>query len=222
MKAEERKQLETNELAQQVSALLAKTKQSPSMLWVFLGLGLALIVVYYFWTGLKSEQAADAWAYYWNNRLLIDDAREKLKGTSVDLVAQLTWADDKYERAFQSLFVNPDTAKLQFKEASDAYAALAKNTSAANDLIFRSFIGAAKCEEAMGDLERAKFFYGQLLDRFKNDREYNRHPWYEAAAKQKKALEEAGSDAMAFYKNWPTRLPKITDVGPGAASPPVP
>jgi hypothetical protein len=217
MKAEVRKKLETNELQDQVSRLFRRTKQSPAMLWVVLGLVIVVGAIYWFWSGLAANRATDAWMAYWNNR---GESPEKLKGTAADRAAQLATADGSYDAGMRLLFNTPVAARDYFKKAADQYEALAKTSGSSLDITLRALMGIAKSQEALGETAKAKQSYEQVISRFGTGT-YKDHPLVVESNKRFQALGTQTSDAAAFYQNWPDRLPQSSMGGrPPSATPP--
>jgi len=221
MKAEHRKELHTNLLADQLGKLVTKTKTSPKAIWLILAAIVLLGVVYWWWTTRAANRITVAWMNYWTARespgisLVGDEAVGK--GTTAALAFNLTRADDLYEKGSQS-FTTKTRDKENLKlldEAEKLYQEVAERAANSVDLGLRAALGMGKCEEAKGDLQRALFYYQEILDSFdKPTRAANgvKNPLVAEAEKRKERLGPQGQDA-AFYKGWPERLPK-SDTAP--------
>lgn len=204
MKAEHRKELHTNYLANQMGKMLDRAKGSSSALWVFLVVAVLLGVGFWWWRGQTLNAISGAWVDYWQGRDTLtgaEDVAKRHKGTAAERAAKLVQADQLYQRAYEDFFRSPSNARERFKQASEIYQDLADHPGNSSDLAVRGLMGAAKCQEWLGEQERATFFYAEVINRHEN------HPLAEQARERKKELETQGSDALSFYRGWPTRLP---------------
>lgn len=218
MKAEVRKQLETNDLKDQFNRLLHAGKKPPSVLWLFLVLGVAVAIGFWWLSGRTANRNAEAWERYWKQRALMDAVGADLKGTPAEVAIQLDAADNKFEEGYERLFKSPDLAVEELKAASTAYEELSKQTSGRPDLQLRAYSGAGKAAEAIGDLPRAIQFY-QAAKKLGEQAGWSQHPLVLDAAARLARLEGSASLGKEFYQNWPARLPKSQPIG---APPPVP
>lgn len=206
MKAEHRKELHTNYLADRLGKMYQKAGTSNSAIWWGLVLLVALGVAYWWWTARSSRALTAAWTSYWNNRDSVQGAEElaaKQKGTPVEAPAELAQADNLYSDAYNMFFSMPAEARKKFTRASEVYEALAKATSNV-DIAVRATLGAAKSQEWLGDLEQARQLYADVAAK------YAEHPLAAEARTRAEKL-AAGADAdVNFYDEWPKRLPDIT------------
>jgi tetratricopeptide (TPR) repeat protein len=224
MKAEHRKELQTNALASQVTKLMERTRSSSGVVWALLLLIVVVGLVYWWWTGRTVTKISAAWRDYWRSResaeglkLTMDD----LKGTAAERAAKLSRADLLYEEGYQALFKNPAEARKSFDEAAELYDELAGARIDSPEFTMRALLGAGKCQESVGELDRAKHYYNELISRFggQKDAQGSPHPLLADARKRLEHLDAAGGLA-AFYKNWPGRLPKISMAEPKKPEPP--
>jgi len=218
MKAEVRKQLETNELREQFNRLLHAGKKPPSVLWLFLVLGVAVALGYWWLSSRTANRNAEAWERYWKQRALMDAVGAELKGTPAEVAIQLDAADAKFEEGYERLFKSPDLAVEELRAASTAYEELSKQTAGRPDLQLRAYSGAGKASEACGDLPRAIQFY-QAAKKLGEQTGWVHHPLVLDAAARLERLEGNASLGKEFYQRWPARLPKSQ---PAGGPPPVP
>jgi hypothetical protein len=219
MKAEERKQLETNELREQLSRLLHTGKKPPSVLWVLIAVGVVVVLGYWWLSGRTALRNADAWERYWKQRALMDAVGGELKGTPAEIAIALDAADAKYEEGFERLFKSPDLAVEELKAASTAYEELSKKISGKPDLQVRALLGAGKASEAMGDLPRAIFFY-RAVKQLGEQLNWSEHPLVVDASQRLSKLDGQATSGQAFYQGWPSRLPKAQPLTPPPAPTP--
>lgn len=213
MKAEERKQLETNELREQLSRLLRAGKRPPSVIWLLLALGVVVVLGYWWLSSRTAVRNADAWERYWKQRALMDAVGGELKGTPAEIAIALDAADAKYEEGFERLFKSPDLAVEELKAASTAYEELSKKVTGQPDLQMRALIGAGKASEAMGDLPRAIFFYRAVI-KLGEQLNWSEQPFVLDASQRISKLDGQATSGQAFYQGWPGRLPKARPLTP--------
>lgn len=226
MKAEERHRLQQNALRTGLNKLATETKSASSTFWGVLLLVVVVVVCYFWWTHNTSRAISASWVHYWESR----SAAERLDFTPTDelektmnnfstkspaQVAKLTFADEMYEKGFQTMFrKSPADAASNFTEAGKVYEELATAGGVPVDVTARALLGAGVCQESMGDVERAKHFYNELLDRYGGDKSSeSTRPSVVEARRRKQELES--KDGMAFYGSgqdraaWPKRLPAV-------------
>lgn len=221
MKAETRKQLETNELKEQLGRLWQPGKKPPSVLWLFLVLGVVVGVGYWWISSRAADRNAEAWTRFFKSRAVMDAIGGELKGTPAELAVLLDEADAKFEDGFGRLFSNPELALEEMKIASTTYEELSKRTDGHPDLQVRALSGAGKASEAMGDLTRALYFY-HAAKKLGEQRGWHQHPLVVDAANRVSRLEGDTASGRAFYTDWPARLPKAQPLGPPPAPPEAP
>jgi hypothetical protein len=173
MKATERKELQTNTLKQLGQDLLHGGKRLPGAIWVLPILVVVIGLVYWFWSGIAASRTTNVWAYFWANRDSSDAETEKrLKGTVAELSWQFEKADRLYHKGYDALFTMPAQGAKDLQEASKTYEEVAQAGSASPLMVLQSYSGAAKCEECLGEVDRALFFYRALLERFGSDKDW--------------------------------------------------
>jgi tetratricopeptide (TPR) repeat protein len=220
MKADHRKELHTNALADHLGKFVTKAKSGSGMIWGGLLLIIALGVAWWWWTGSSANRATDAWTTWWYNRDTAADLENpsvanRLKGTSADKAAKLALADHHYEDGYNDLFrKDPKRAQKKFEDAFKVYEELSK-ASADPELGVRALLGAAKCQESLGEVDRAVYYYDETVAKFDKTLRTasgQQHPL--VAEAEKRAAELRDGAAIAFYggkngKGWPDRLPTI-------------
>ncbi len=213
MKAEHRKELETNSLARQLTNFVRYSKKPPSTIWVLLGVVVLLAIAYWWLTGVMTNRAGSSWIALWNWRSVIEQAPKELSGTAADKAMQLLQADSLFNDASQSLMMSPEMAQEKYREASMKYEEVAKAASGQPFMALRALMGAARSAEAQGDLTRAKAFYETAL-KLAEAENWPDHPLAREARTRSQGIAAANGFMAAFYANWPNRLPKSkpTDV----------
>jgi hypothetical protein len=204
MKAVERKELQGNSLKQFGKDLMHGGKRVPTLVWVLPLLVVTVWVIYYFWSGVVAARTTNFWAIFWAGR---DGGRdkeieEKLKGSVAELAWRLEKNDRLYNTACDRLGTAPTKAAEDLKTASQEYEAISKagNTSPLMAMIALS--GAAKCEEVLGEIERAQYFYKSVMDRFGNDADWKEHPLVLEAQKNHARLGKTTDERRVFDERW--------------------
>jgi hypothetical protein len=174
MKAEQRKELETNTLADKVGQAMQRVKGSSrrSAIIYFL-VGVALLIALFFayrWYDLSKKENSLAWLMFDDgsqDHLLQLQKLESPAGRAARF--QIAWIL-YWEEGVRMIGVNPPGALKALKEASVRYEALAKECAEADDKIFepQALLGVAVCEEtrAVQDLAlltQAKASYAKIL-----------------------------------------------------------
>jgi hypothetical protein len=225
MKAEVRKQLETNTLADQMGRLFKGGGKSASAIWVLLGVAGVVGILYWWLTGTLASRAADAWTRLW----MAQQAQASFLPTPIDrdlinspaaLGAELVAADAKFSAARSPFNVDPQASALFYEEAARAYIDLANRSANVPEVHLRALAGAGKSYESMGQLKAALEFYEALIASARNNNLFD-HPLM-AEANRKVALLAAAGAGRDFYEGWPQRLPRSVPQVPGAAPTPPP
>lgn len=153
MKAEQRKELETNTLADKVGHAMQRVKGSSrrSMVIYFI-VGIVLAIALFFGYQeykLRKQQTSMQW-------LMLDDGSDNhlRQLASVDSPAgrsarlQIAWLL-YWERGVRMVGVDPQGSMKAISDASSFYAQIAKECKEANDKIFepQALLGIAVCEE---------------------------------------------------------------------------
>lgn len=226
MKAEQRHQLQQNDLAAGMGKLVQSAQGSGSML---LGVGLllvALFLAYWWWTSNTANRISQTWINWWEDRSSgailefmpeaeLKKIADQARGTIADQAAQLTLADQLYEKAYKTMFRDSASSAVPlFEEAYAVYEPLSR-TASSREVALRALIGAARCKESAGDLPKAVETYQAVVDRYGSlfqGPSGEEHPLVAEARRRLKALQSG--DGFAFYNGtegrqaWPQRLPK--------------
>jgi hypothetical protein len=164
--------LETNVLADRLGRFLEGVKEGPSRTtWLVLGVGalaVVLILVWLYatqsaeatnaarWVQLDSLATADALEDFINNNA--NKGTKQLRAARFEL-ARLTLADGLRELGKP---LRRSIAISQLKKAAETYEKLADETGEVSLLQEEALLGAARANESLGDLAKAKSFYERL------------------------------------------------------------
>jgi len=212
MKAEERKELATNDLAAGIERFVKGVKEGPSknaVMWTTLAIaGVALVVIMFYtwvffsrqskvldserWDKLEELNAANAWS------VKEDDfdkfAKEKDNaGTPQARLARFELA--RYEIQKTRELASPlgrKEALESVKKARDLYKQLIDESNDVPPLAQEAIMGAAKGSEALGDMDQAKTYYERLF------KEYPQSVLGKQADEQLKRLNKDGQDVDAL------------------------
>ncbi len=211
MKAGHRKELQTNILADKLGQLYTKARSSTGLILWVVGVVVVLGVAFWWWSNRALSANSRAWDEYWTNRESLtglESIAERLKGTSAERAARLTEADRLFNDAYNTFFRSPAEARERFGQALKLYSELSDNPGNSSDLAVRGLLGAAKCHEWTGDLDQARAAYQQIVEK------YDAHPLATNARERLAMLDQGESEAVAFYKRWPGRLPDVVSAKP--------
>ena len=174
MKAEHRKELETNVLAQQMERAYQGIKQGPSCATiVWIGGAAAVIIVFLLFRYFLSTSEATAsqrWLkldeVVFPEQLsdLIKDA--DLKDTPQGRLARFKEARLNLTQGMRDLGRSPETASKRIEDAVKTYEELAKSRGRVPLLDQEALWGAAKGNEALGEYENAINLYTRLAHDF--------------------------------------------------------
>ena len=209
MKAEHRKELETNVLAQKLGEVYEGLRQGPSrstVIWLIV-LGAVVLGVGLFWYFLSSSRAADSQSWLKLDEAVFPaqlDARLKeseLTGTPQFRIARFKEARVNLSAGLRAQGSNPKAALKRIESARDTYEELAKQSGRVPLLHQEALMGMAKANEALGNYEEARSGYERLT------REYPSSALGVSATKQ---LERLGSEANKETLN---KFKKLNDGG---------
>jgi hypothetical protein len=170
MKAEHRKELESNALAQQLTKAYEGLKQGPSrstVVWISVIVGVILVVglFRYFWT---SSRATDSKRWGELDEIVFPEQLDgllkdkTLAGTPQGRMAQFMEARLNLAQGLRGQGSNHSTAVERLRKARDAYEELARQSGRVPLLHQEALWGAAKANEALGDYPRAVELYERL------------------------------------------------------------
>lgn len=173
MKAEERKELQTNSLARFIGRLKHNLKAGPSkrttVIWGIVLLALAVFVGWRIASAVTAKRNSHR-----SLELLmapstdaLDEFIDKNKGTVQAQIARLQVARQKLKEGLAGLYTRRADARDQLKEAAADFEALAKPFKATPVLVQECLLGAGKAYEGLGDFDKALDAYAQLEARFK-------------------------------------------------------
>jgi hypothetical protein len=172
MKAEHRKALQTNTLAQELGKVIEGFKKGPSRsTWFWLVLIAAAVAIFFvfrvFWN--RSEQAVSERWVALDDVVFPEQLDRFLKdhdGTEQARLARFLEARQKLSRGLRDLGANPDAAREEIRAGTDLYAELLKGSGRVDLLTQEALWGAAKGSEALGDLEQATSYYERLVKEY--------------------------------------------------------
>jgi hypothetical protein len=195
MKAEHRKELETNALADRIGYFVEGLRQGPSRTTAIYGSIAVAAVLLFVVYRLVAANAAATDSSRWLRWDGIDNREEltKFLGETGDTeqgrlarfeLARLDLVDGL--AALDS--VTKAEAIKKIRSAADAYEKLAGESGSTPQLVREALLNAAKARESLGELDQAKQLYGKLA------REYPQTLVGKYAAEQAKALETPGPE----------------------------
>ncbi len=231
MKAEHRKELHTNYLADKLGKMFTQTKSSSMAIWVILGLVVLVVVVYFIWTGRAQDRNTNAWMDYRNTAggtvEVLQQAANRQKGTSAERAIKLTLSDRAYEDGYEGLFKSPMEAAKSFEEVIKVADELEKSLGNCRELGLRALSAKAKAFESLGKLDDALRCYHEVINRYSKDfiivgkdgSTLATHPLIKDAQTRIALAEAPDGEFRAFYQKWldPERMPKIKTVKPPPA-----
>src|SRR6266545_3128966 len=166
MKADQRKELQTNSLVRFIKHLKQNFKATPSrkatVIW---GIVILALVVFIGWRIASSRSQANN-SRRWVELDSLAGAEElnefidKNRGTVQAHVARLQLARGDLEKGLADLYdpLTRESALKKLKNAAESYEELAKQFKATPVLVQECLLGAGKAYEGMGDLDRARTF----------------------------------------------------------------
>ena len=174
MKAEERKALMTNDLAKGLEEAYEGVTHPPkTALYWTLGITAVVIAVllfrYLMWTA--ESAASERWvalddAVFTEQNALVD-AAGTLKDTPQGRMLEFKEARMKLADGLRQLGLNPVGATARLRDAVEKYEQLLQTAGRVPLLHQEALWGAAKGNEALGDLAKAKEWYTKLANEYK-------------------------------------------------------
>ncbi len=177
MKAEHRKELLTNSLAQTLEHTVQRLKEGPSrntiLVLVVLALAVGLYFVWHWFSRSANESDSDRWVQ-WDNLAVPAQVNTFLKekdteDTTQGRLARFLEARRRLLEGTRDLgLLGParTTAIENLREAGKHYGELAEQTSDRPLLQQEAFLGAGKAAESLGEYDRARDFYRKLADKY--------------------------------------------------------
>ena len=215
MKAEHRKELQTNALADHLGKWMQALKTGPKptslVVWVFVLLGIGLIVGWSWYAHKSSEERSQLWLRFDNAASLgdLELLAEKNQGTRVAMMSRFQEARIKLREGLKEICAafekTRTSARDKVKEAGDLYESLAREVRGTPVLYQEALLGVASARESLGDVPGAIEFYKQLRDSYPQG-----SPGYERIGAYYTKLQDGEKDVAKFYDE----LKKITSEPP--------
>ena len=215
MKAEHRKELQTNTLADHLGKMIqgAKAKPSPNSLviWIFVLLVLAVLVGWKYFSANSLEKRSQDWTGLGevNSSEELQAFADEHPKTVPGLVARFQRARVALQQSLERLYADGarEQALKELKEAEETYAELANDKEARDKplLVQEALMGVAKAREGRGDLDGALEAYEKL------DKDYAKSALGQSAAEHIKQLKENPEVRKLYAKlNELASKPRVT------------
>jgi predicted negative regulator of RcsB-dependent stress response len=172
MKSKHRHELETNELAKRLSVLIDQVRPYGS---TALGVLIAVLVVLIGWSYLSGSSAArqeEAWAMYnvavegsTPNLVLLRQTAEDNPGTTMQELADVTWADGQVWLASQAYIQSRTATNEALNRAESTYQGILR-TSTDERLLGRARFGLGRIYEMQNKLDKAREQYSTVQGDF--------------------------------------------------------
>jgi hypothetical protein len=212
MKAEHRKELHTNLLADSLGRFIQGIKSRPSPTAITIGalLGLAILVGGGWW--LYDRYAGEKRSNEWVEIDAADSVDslqhivDEHKGGMPNRIARFDIARAKLRHGLEN-YCDPgerDAALADLASAADDYATLAEESKDTPILVQEALLGIGTAKEALNDLEGARSVYQQLVERYKDSVNGK------SAAERLKTMDDKGT--VKFY----SQLEELAGKKPGS------
>jgi hypothetical protein len=196
MKAEHRKELQTNVLADKLGHAIQGLKEGPSRNTVLVGALVALVVLlivtwYYFSSSAQAGNSARwlQWDSLADPRQLETFADDKeIQGSMQGRAAQFQIARLNLIEGLQRFGSNRGDAAKTIRKAADLYEKLEKDSRDTPLLQQEALMGAARAFESLGELDKAKSYYEKLTQTY---------PATALGKSAQKQLDRLGSEAVS-------------------------
>jgi hypothetical protein len=233
MKAEERKHLKENELANWLSGLWSGKGDDSgraSTLWAVLAvvaIGLIAFVIWRYFAGATANTRASQWVDFEQAVELsqLEGIAESNRNTPIGRTAQAQIARQSLQEGLDRLGspLTRSAAAAQIEKSRDLYSQIAKDTATDPILLREALLSAAKAEESLvgipktdnptetrGNLDRALEWYQELANRYPDSFQGKE------AAKRAKEIQTNKQQIVDFYRLLaktfaPPELPKLPD-----------
>jgi tetratricopeptide (TPR) repeat protein len=204
MKAEHRKELQTNALAQQIARLVEGARSKPNTRTLLILGAVALVILLFFgwryFSGKSTETVSQRWRQLYDATSVqaIDEVAEQAKGTDPGLVAELRLARIELKDGLSELGspARHAAAVKKVEGAAAKYEQLAQQTRKLLPVqIQEALLNAGKAQESLGKLDSALGHYEKLAGTY---------PQSEAgkwAAERAKKIKEQREKLQDFYKD---------------------
>jgi tetratricopeptide (TPR) repeat protein len=166
MKSEHRHELQTNVLADRLGTGIEKVQPYSQVLVGGL-IALAIAAIGFgIYSSVTRKNASQAWTeYYFTLNSEADaftDVADKFPGSSAATWAQQTAGDGYLADGIDALYRNRAQADELIKKAIESYSAVVK-TASQPELRTRAQLGLAQAHESLGELDKAKDYYQQVV-----------------------------------------------------------
>jgi tetratricopeptide (TPR) repeat protein len=196
MKAEHRKELQTNTLAHTLETTVQRLKEGPSKNTVIVLVLIGLVAVLFFTWRYFSRSARENDSARWlqwdelSAPLQLDTFLQdkEAEGTSQSRLARFLEARRRLYEGTKDLGANKGRATEDLRRAADLYGKLAEEGGDRPLLHQEALLGCARAYESLGEYDRAKGFYEQLA---------NKYPDTARGESAKKALERLNNPSNA-------------------------
>jgi hypothetical protein len=213
MKAEHRKELQTNFLADRLGkwmqALKTGPKPSSTSLagWVFVLVAVGLIVGWMLYSRKAREDRSQLWLALEQDYELpakLEDLSQKNQGTEPALVARFQVARDKLRSGLKDLYTRFSTQRTEavdkVREAGELYEQLARDAQSTPVLVREALLGAATAHESLGEVSKAIELYTQLQENYRKSPLGEATPGYQQLTAYIEKLNKNEKDVESFYK----------------------
>jgi tetratricopeptide (TPR) repeat protein len=193
MKAEHRKQLETNTLADNIGNFVQNLREGPSRSAVVYGsiiVGIILLIVVYRWISSNAAASDSSRWLRWDqisNREELETFLKDNTDTEQGRLARFELARLDLVEGLNNLgTLGRSDAIKRVQRAADVYERIASEQGNTPQLTREALMNAAKARESLGDYDKAKQLYNRLA------REFPQSLMGKSAAAQVKALDAGG------------------------------
>jgi hypothetical protein len=220
MKSKRRHELQTNDLADRLGHVIERIRPYTTMiLLVVVGIVVILAAGYYLSTRQAAKQGL-AWRYFMaagtdpqrDVSEQLAEVADDFEGTSAGLWASQTAGDLELARGVRMLFTDRALADTSLNQARNSFRDVTENADAKNYpmLLRRARFGLAQVHEAMGELDKAKDFYG-MVSKEGDDA---------LASAAKKCIERLDSPETDSFYAWFANQKPVPPAATGGTSPP--
>ncbi|MFL5245442.1 MAG: tetratricopeptide repeat protein [Gemmataceae bacterium] len=209
MKAQHRKELQTNALADRVNRMVEAAKAGPGRTtWVVAGVVVLALALYAGWR-YYSDSAADKRTTLWlevdeaTTPEALDEIIQKSSNSIPGQVARLEQARLSYRQGIERLYSATDRgkAKADLQKAQELYDQVARESSNPPVMIQEALMGSAKARESLGEVDDAVAAYEKLA------KDYPTSALGKEAEERAKQVRENETKIKGFY----SELNKLAD-----------
>jgi tetratricopeptide (TPR) repeat protein len=174
MKAEHRKELQTNTLAQTIEHTVQRIKEGPSkntvLVLILIAVVVALFLVWHWFSQTAHENDSERWVQ-WDNLMAPEQVdaflkSEKVEGTAQARLARFLEARRSLYEGVKDIGFNRGRAIDSLKKAEELYRKLSEEASDRPLLEQEALLGAGRACESLGNFDDARKFYGKVADKY--------------------------------------------------------